>query len=201
MLTSKTKKKKVASFQKLVARIERSNASFKRAGQAKKIMMVAQDVLDLLKAKRLTAVTGYYMDLPQVRADGLKDISEVLKLPKLPACDVCAIGAAMVASTVRLNGVPIEIEDDGYVRSDAQYKAHGAQDKFSASMSDRARSVFPDRLLRSMEEAFENCYYGYEQPHNDTRLSAIYENIVKNKGKKFTTNDTDNITVWSVGSR
>src|ERR1700729_3822837 len=106
-------KKRVAKptkFQKLVTSIERTNQSFKNAGQAKRIVMVATDVLAMLSLRRLSAVQGYYVTLPTGPHEGLRDVSEFLKLPKLPACTVCAIGAAMVAATVRLNNVPIALD-------------------------------------------------------------------------------------------
>lgn len=205
MTKKKTAKpKRRTRFQKLIARIERSNKTFKKAGQAKKILMVAQDVLDLLSLKRINAYSGFYVQMPALptKVEGLKDISEFLKLPRLPACDVCAIGAGMVAATIRLNHVPIAKNEDDAVQFSASFNHPDGPDKFSVGMSDRAREVFPQVLLRDMESAFEHNDYGYDQDTDEDRLKAIYGNLVKNKGKKFTTDCAKGETpevVWSVG--
>jgi len=171
-------------FQKLVARIERSNKTFKNASPAKKIVMVAQDVLGLLDLKRISPIKGYYVDLyDDDRLSKFKDLSEYLKLPRIPACRVCAIGAGMVAATIRLNNVPAS---DTYI---AFWDNENA-------MSNQTMSVFPIPLLRSMEGAFEHQFYGYEQ-NNEGRLRAIYENLIENKGKKFTEYHTGKV-VWKA---
>jgi hypothetical protein len=201
-MTTKKKKnakpKKRTAFQSLIASIERSNKSFKRSGQARKIVMVAQDVLDLLTLKRIKATPGTYVQLPALserRVKGLKDISELLKLPTLPSCDVCAIGAGMLAATLRLDHVPIARDDTGAVCTSAGYNTSGV---LSAKMSDRAADVFPDELLRDMENAFERYHHGYDHLSAAARLEAIYKNLIKNKGKMFTNHDDPTEVIWAL---
>lgn len=193
MTTKKTK------FQKAVARIERSNKTFKRAGQATKIMMVAEDVLAMLDARRLNATEGTYVQLPPEPEKGKRcdDLSDFLKLPRLPACDVCAIGAAMVASTIRLDHVPVERNEfTDIMKNDISFVEYVEENGISGNMSKQALAVFPEPLLREMEEAFENQSYGYSMRGARARLRAIYANLIKNKGKKFTQARDDNDVVW-----
>jgi hypothetical protein len=188
-----TKPRKQTKFQKLIARIERSNKAFSKAGQAKKIVMVASDILELLSLKRINATPGTYVMLPEPPREA-KEVSDFLKLPRVPACDVCAVGAAMVTATIRLNRVQLVRDKYGQALTNVAFtSAYDAP--MSRGMSRRALSVFPKELLREMEDAFESEHHGYEQPDNSARLRAIYKNLVKNKGKKFTTHDTGE-TIW-----
>ena len=192
-MPTKTKTKSKTKFQQIVTRIESSNKKFQKASKAAKIVMVAKDVLAILNARRIKAVGGIYVDMggiPYERTIGLKDMSELMKLPALPACSVCAIGAAMFATTLRLDNVPIQRETDyNMINAGADYTCQEGLNQ-SSNMSDRARSVFPHELLRRMEDAF-----GYRQSTANGRLAAIYENLVKNKGKKFTDHKTGGV-IW-----
>jgi hypothetical protein len=193
-------KKRVAKptkFQKLVTSIERTNRSFKKAGQAKRIVMVATDVLAMLSLKRLRPITGRYVILPAGSHRGLKDVSEFLKLPRLPACEVCAIGAAMVASTIRLDHVPITFTagEVPEMEIDASFHSASTARRLSGNMSARALDVFPRDLLAFMEAAFEHRDFGYNIESDTARLRSIYKNLIKNKGKKFT-DRVDGTAVW-----
>jgi hypothetical protein len=118
----------------------------------------------------------------------------LLKLPKLPACDVCAIGAGMVAATLRLDDVAL----DPNFRTTANFFSGGTTEyvNMEHGMSQRALDVFPNALLRNMERAFEHNEYGYTMIGDEDCLRAIYQNLVKNKGKKFTRHDTGSV-IWS----
>lgn len=190
-------------FQQLVKRIEGSNKAFAKASKAQKIVIVAKDVLAILAARRIKAVTGTYVSLervPQAHLDGLKDMSELMKLPSLPACNVCAIGAAMFATTLRLDHVPIESYNScsgpGFDDLSADY-SEGDSCGMTSDMSERARDVFPHSLLRCMEYAFEEREHGYNKTAASGRLKDIYTNLVKNKGKKFTDRKTGEV-VWKA---
>jgi hypothetical protein len=189
-----TKARKQTKFQKLIARIERSNKAFSKAGPAEKIVMVASDILELLSLKRINATPGTYVALPEPPGE-VNEVSDFLKLPRVPACDVCAIGAAMVAATIRLNRVKLVRDEYGQAMIDAVFTTGADDARMSSGMSRRALSVFPKELLREMEDAFESEHHGYEQFESRDRLRAIYKNLVKNKGRKFTTHDTGEI-IW-----
>jgi hypothetical protein len=54
-------------------------------------------------------------------------------------------------------------------------------------MSARAREVFTNSLLELMEKAFEGGDFGYGKLNQGTsRLRAIYQNLIDNKGQRFT---------------
>jgi hypothetical protein len=195
MTTIKKKTDKKADFKKLVKSIERSNKTFQKADQAKKIMMVAKDVLALLDLKRIEAQHGYYVGMPNVSAayEPNCQVSDLLKMPDFPACSVCALGAGMIASTLRLNDVVVEGLDrkcqTNYIEFVGYFDADNSIDHNSIDlgMSKRAIQVFSYFLLRYMELAFEDGEYEYDRvARGKARLRAIYKNLVNNKGKHFT---------------
>ena len=51
------------AFQKFVARVERSNKSFKKASPAKKIVMAPQEMLDILRLRRFAVTPGTYVSV------------------------------------------------------------------------------------------------------------------------------------------
>lgn len=187
------------SFKQLINGIERSNAAFERASEAKKRKMVAQDVLRLLDLGRLKARHGrfFWINISSGSVPGLlpRRFDDVLKLPELPTCQVCAIGAAMVCSTLRLDGVPTPQPDrDGLPGAtfEAWYNSRplASNESFSTMpglsdpMSETTRKVFPDQMLRTMEHAFEAGAYGYSELVTAAgRMRAIYQNIVDNGGE------------------
>jgi len=179
---------RLTKFQRFIKRVEASNKEFKRAGRAKKIVMVANDVLAMLELRRLEACPGMYVRIPNVdigRFGGLEEMSEVLKVPILPPCTVCAIGAGMLAATLRLDSVSI-LGPRGNVEAIFGYTERDVDGSNDQAMSAQTRKVFPNNLLRSMEWAFEQRSFGYTSLNATSRLRAIYTNLVKNNGKKFT---------------
>jgi hypothetical protein len=180
------KTEKTAKFKTLVKGIERSNEKFAKGKPHERIVMVAKDVLAMLALGRLKAQTGTYVHveledtalLESVQEEGCQ-VSDLLKNPALPPCDVCAIGGVMVAATLRLNKVRFEPGSSDL--------SDGFSEDEKDTMSARAEDVFPAELLRIMEEAFEEGSFNYERLSSDSgRLRAIYTNLVENKGKCFT---------------
>src|SRR5580658_7556579 len=100
-------------FTTFVKSVERSNTKFQQANRHQKIVMVSKDILKMLELKRIKAQTGTYVDMPPVPgitmeeddADDKCSVQDILKMPQLPACTVCAIGSAMLGTTLRLNKV------------------------------------------------------------------------------------------------
>lgn len=176
-------KQNVRGFKALVTRIEKSNEKFAKATQDQRILMVAKDVLSLLDLERIKAQWGRYfsMDtskLPEKMTSKKCEVSKLLKMPELPACNVCAIGGAMMASTLRLNKVKV---DASYCVEEVYNEGE------TGTMSERAEDVFPAEMLKCMEDAFEGGDFGYARLVKvETRLRAIYQNLVDNKGKCFT---------------
>jgi len=205
MTTRYTQDQKTA-FQNLKRRVQRSNAKFQAATQDQKILMVAQDVLTLLSASRIKAGTGDYvrmnttqLNLQKLQHEGQVEVADILKLPDLQACKVCAIGAGMLATTLRLDQAKVKFDPDNpYCREYFGYLPHPSTDA-EGMMSSNAISVFGKSLLRRMEEAFEYHDYGYDRyllPRS--RMKAIYKNLIDNQGKRFTRAGTD-VVVWALG--
>ena len=163
--------------------------------------MVCKDVISMLDLKRLRAVHGEYVNinggddgalLPAAVGEACQ-LSDLLKLPNLPACNVCAIGAGMVVATLRLNKVKVGKGDLRW-GLDASYdysSGPGNGGGLGGGMSSRARDVFPARLLELMEDAFESGSFHYGRLKvGENRLRAIYQNLINNKGKKLTDHRT-----------
>jgi hypothetical protein len=176
---------KITPFHKLVKRIEKSNDKFQAATKAQRIVMVSKDVLAMLELNRMKAHKGFYVKMPQLSAlpeDTTCQLQDILKMPDLPTCEVCAIGAGMLASTLRLNQVEVSTFD---LRNGSKFFTYTPW-SFSKDMSQRAMDVFSRELLCEMEKAFEGGWYNYRRLRVSSRLVAIYQNLIDNKGEKFT---------------
>lgn len=197
----KSKAEKAAELKALVRNIKRTNKTFQKASIDKRIVMVSKDVLSLLDIRRMKAKHGTYVRLRGNAMHKLKgdsyQMSDLLAMPNLPSCQVCAIGAGMVAATLRLNAVEVDAPKYGVCTAyDYGNKDEGELEK---GMSDNARAAFPDELLRAMEQAFEGGSHGYYNvAHGEKRLRAIYQNLIDNKGKKFTAHDDPSYDVWRL---
>lgn len=204
------------AYQQLVKRIEKSNQKFQEASKSERIVMVAKDVLAMLKLGKMHAQTGTYFLTPPITnsplaLEGNCQLNDLLKMPELPACDVCAIGGAMMATALRSNEVkvdchslnagiagvylnPDERKEDAFKES-----ANPAAYELGSKMAIKTEKVFPPALLRAMEQAFEHRYFGYEDGDPTQRMEDVYRNLIRNKGKKFTWKDTfSHIPVWQA---
>lgn len=186
-----TKMERVQQFKTLVKKIKRSNKVFNKATTDKRILMVAKDVIQLLNLDRIKATSNEYVVLKSKLLNKYRQVSDLLKMPEFPACKVCAIGGAMVASTMRLNDVNT-IAGTIIGRDKIRF---GFNTFDSNGMQLNAMSIFPEHLLLSMEKAFENGDYGYLHKSKKARLRAIYQNLIDNKGKFFSNHNDGNV-VW-----
>lgn len=195
----------------LKKQVVRRNARFDKASRAVKRVMVAEDVLQQLRMKKYTAAHGIYFRISDDRLEecggsvvnpenggpeaavSRADVSSAINAL---GCNVCAIGAAF-ASVVRLDD-RLKI---GKLMADSEYGSHlSAEVTFTGIMQRKAQSVFPHDLLREMESAFEQGYYGYGEVEGGgaKRMRAIFKNIIANKGRKFTSYRANNrMIVWS----
>lgn len=188
-------------LKKLDAKSKQTNKAFEKASPSQKRVMVLEDALKQLRKGKYKAESGTYFDvvsseevvcdesIPEVRSDwdGLviepslsdervtpndAELKSVIDLP-ITTCNVCAIGGAF-ASVVRLKD---KLKKGRVYGEDACLDWH--TDPYIAR-------VFPSKLLRLMESAFELEYFGYDHDDASVRLKAIYRNIIKNEGKAFT---------------
>lgn len=202
-------------YQRLVKRIEKSNQEFQKASKSQRIVMVAKDVLAMLKLGKMQATSGTYFEVPGipnsplVEKKGSCQLSDILKMPDLPTCEVCAIGGAMMASVLRLKKVDVDCGDiadgilgvylsekdrnnPGFSNPNNHYYVVGRK------MALKTEQVFPPKLLHEMEEAFENGSYGYDIGSDRQNMQDIYQNLIDNKGKKFTMRDDPKTVVWEA---
>lgn len=160
------------------------NAKFKAASATQKRMMIAEDVLDQLSAKKIKAAhRGWALmtfDTPQ------NPKQEVCNVMDKAQCTCCALGAMML-SEVRINDklkLGTLLDDDGLGLEFRMY--HGADE-------DRLCDYFEDAQIRLIESAYErgtgrydgterSVSFGERYKTPELRLRAIMENIVANNG-------------------
>jgi hypothetical protein len=161
--------------EKLIKSIEKSNKIFKESTKAQKRVMIAQDCIDRLGCKLLSANTGSFITFM-----GLVNQEKV----NTNTCEVCAKGGLFVSYIGRVNNF-----SDDCLGNDASNEAHK-----------KLREIFTLRQLAIIEYAFEGTQYIYSVNipydlekklhkfydenyyYDDQRLIKICENIIKNKG-------------------
>lgn len=163
--------------------------AFRALPQKQKALLVAKDVIELIKSKKIQTESMRYLYFglqpPRLR----EDISATSKKGKSillnGECEVCAKGAIFMASIFRTNSISvnevIDCAEDSWVSLDIR-------------VCDIDR-IFNRRQFCAIEAAFEGWNYRSvwrrKFPINEDRLVAICVNIIKNKGvfnsKKITT--------------
>lgn len=176
--------------------IDKTNGEFKKATKAQKRVMIAQDVLDQIRAKRYVAASGTWVSPTWQKgaADKLSHDDSVQKLfenKTLKKCNVCALGGLFMSCTVLNNKTKVEDLDDvseslGDCISNDEYK-----------MSNGLKSFFSYNQLILIERYFEGnngWFVNYDNdvdhieefnekyPDDMERLKKIMKNIVENNG-------------------
>ncbi len=144
--------------------------------KAQKRIAIAQDVLALLKAKRLQTRKGVYNVFHDVPVDlagkSLQEHLKVLVTPKKP-CEVCALGALFLGAV------------DLYNQADIPQP----EESFSSVREETLALYFTRKELETIEGAFEGwdywgCMSFYKAHPNPTeRLQAICLNMIENNGE------------------
>lgn len=167
-------------------RVRRANERFNKMTQPQRAVAVAKDVILQLKHHRYKASRGVYINAliapqvcnaPSAAALGKDDIS----------CEVCARGGLFVSAAMLFNQCPLR----GY------YDTPSTIDRWSSgwdtdhhTFKHIERSIFSPTQIGMIEAAFE-CWdttypecakFGRKYPDSQSRMVAIMENIVKNKG-------------------
>lgn len=192
--------------------IEQRNAQFEScATSAEKRVMLAQDVIAAIEAKRFKAVanTGYCRLKMRSNRD-FEATSESYQLHKLlegkipkakvASCTVCGIGSFFVAKVLRTNHFTVSTGDIGYaVRTNPEYITTISDEDMLPSL----HHCFSDRQLRIIEAYFEGSFchdiegvlkptstqgdkvrnFVDKYPKAEDRLIAICELIIKGKGE------------------
>lgn len=167
------------------------NEKFQAASAVERRVMIAQDVLDQVLAKKFVPETGVWAHVVAER--GLADSEQVCDVIAAlgTECTCCALGAMML-SEIGIND-QLEIGETANYDSSFRIQLH--------SSGNRLEEYFDDDQLKLIEIAFElgagewdefevedefqgekAIDFGYRHDSNTDRLVAIMNNIIKNNG-------------------
>jgi hypothetical protein len=175
-------------------------------------VMIAKDVLNLLDAQAIAAERGHYIQeyLPTVGVTNDTQMNVVVEgwLARQRACDVCALGAAMLAAVRRFDDLTVGPFVDkslfgpgtrpNYVeylgrffpkeQLDLIESAFEGEDIFNLLSEEDA-----ERAVAFYKQYADTPYHEYADdddveergstPESNRRLRAIFENIVANNGE------------------
>ena len=176
-------------------KIKDINAEFKKANKAQKRVMIAQDVLAQLKAKRYVAESGCWVQANYNSTATLADakhtdsVKELFAEKKIESCNVCALGGLFMSCTNFNNNTLLEDLDD--VSEDL-----GNLINEEEKLSNKLNKIFSTPQLKLIETYFEangGYFRDYDEdnrieafynkhPSDKKRLQLIMENIVENEG-------------------
>jgi hypothetical protein len=169
------------------------NAEFKKATKAQKRVMIAQDVLAQLKAKRYVAESGCWVK-PNIDSAWEQKLShhdsvqELFIEQKIESCNVCALGGLFMSCTNFNNNTLLEDLDDA---------SEGLGNLIEEEqLSNKLNEIFSTNQLKLIESYFEangGFFRDYDEDDrievfynknssDKKRLQLIMENIVENNG-------------------
>jgi hypothetical protein len=196
-------KKPAKKLVNVTAEIANRNKLFAKATPAEKRVLIAQDVISQIKAKRFKPKSGVWVQI--VDAKNTRDIEiddefsfnkdasvrELFLEKKIPACECCALGALFMSCTLYNNQTTVQNFVDE-VQFD--FEENVEVGKFTNGLT----RFFSRPQLKLIETAFEGGYGAFRSPSAKTmahlvrweeklpddqkRLVAIMNNIIDNKG-------------------
>jgi len=176
------------------------NEKFKKATKAQKRVMIAQDVLDQIRAKRYRAVTGKWVDpvwkrdyeSQKIKYSPNHSAKDAFENKAIDHCKVCALGGLFMSCTNLNNHTTIEdleIEADFYL---------GDRVEYNEKISNGLNRIFSQKQLILIESFFEGGEGYFSSPRDDNygeekgifyksysnykRLEIIMQNIIDNDG-------------------
>lgn len=189
-----------ATLKKLNEKNIRNNELLKNASPDEKRVLIAKDVLKLLKEKRITPTTGVYCEIRNKNAfysktnsisDNGRNKFELSEAFKVANCNTCALGALFVGA--------LNVFDN--VKIDSAYTNYGYNSLNSANIIFRniMRTYFETRqlnLIESFLECHERFMVNYKfssveelefnrfsKLDKKQRFVYIMKNIIKNNGQ------------------
>jgi len=189
MITSATK------LAKILASVEEKNKEFKKSTKPQQRVLVAQDVLAQIKAKRYLASPGTWAiptyDNPK-NVKGEESVQKLFATQAIKTCDVCALGGLFMSCTNLNNNTTVE--ELGQASDLGDTLEYGDE-----KLSNGLNRIFTHKQLELIENYFENAdgYFGSEiatkmtdhinlfnnkYPNPQARLKEIMNNIVENNG-------------------
>lgn len=192
--TTKKTKLRVVEINKYNARIRRENAAFRRMSPAMKRVTIAQDVVDLIYAKKLVPKSGTWVADAKARDRdsalstfrqaslfrGKEELAENAQLKDLLSdveqCNACAVGAVFYCTVMRANDVTVEDVRSG--RDDSKHLSIQSFDQMTGYLG----KFFAKRQLHLMELAFERGEGGTDEDITFFGLVAtrMFQKVVLN---------------------
>jgi hypothetical protein len=177
-------------------KLKSATKKWRQMSKAERRVALAEDVLSLLKMKRMVVESGCYIrksDLPSCK---LKDDARAV-LSKTRTCKVCAKGGLLFARIMSRNALSLQ-----QIGGQEDFWMDGAVcvEASNEMCVDNLRDSFPEPMLDAIEAAFEGQWINgadnfelskawYEKyPKALTRLKKIMQRIVDNSGE-FTAHD------------
>jgi len=162
----------------------------KRLTKPEKRVLIAKDVIKLIKAKKIAIKTGNYFQTGSINPHAHEQLNKVL--PKIKNCEVCALGGLFYSYVSKYNNY--EIGGGGLIHMNNK----------DNEMRDLLNDIFSKKQLNLIECAFEeddvnsHCMWSlcsdeiiiraeaYRSNHDlyddDKALIHIMKNIISNKG-------------------
>ncbi len=164
---------------------------FAKMTPAQKRVAIAYDVIAGLKAKRLVATPGIYVQLLAksnmvTQRDIDKGVELQAKFAKVKKCHVCALGGVFVAAVDRFNDIRCSDNLGMEVLYNAPHLAHANGYIEPTPMFDYLTGLFSRKQLTDIESAFEDYadhpWSSKLHVHAD-RMTAIMQNVIRNRGR------------------
>ena len=162
-------------------KIKNINAEFKKANKAQKRVMIAQDVLAQLKAKRYVAESGCWVQAnynPTVTLAEIKyddSVQELFAEKTIESCNVCALGGLFMSCTNLNNNTLLEELDD--VSEDL-----GNLIDEEEKLSNKLNKIFSIPQLKWIETYFEANGGYFRDYDEDNRIKNFSKEIEIVKG-------------------
>lgn len=178
--------------------LKERNREFRKAKKAEKRVMIAQDVLAQIKARRYEPAIGNWVDFSTGvnRGSGVC-LQEAFETKAIDTCKVCGVGS-LIMSAINCGNSVTENEDD----PEFGYASNGTLRRLSydsiGKVSSSLEKYFSKDQIRLIELAFElgggyffteeeidvrAVKFGKKYTSAKGRLKAIMENIIANQGK------------------
>lgn len=199
--TAAPTKKPLTKAQKLKREIARRNRAFEKATPAERRVLVAQDVIAQIKAKRFAAEQGTWTDLcprPEIKHDA--SFQETFLENQAVKCQCCAVGSLFLGCTLFTNKIENVEVDDNWELGDKLFErqkfANGFEKLFSIKQLGLIEMAFEgttgffqdDDWLDiaapkvSEKERIAAVMFHERYADSEKRLIAIMQNIIANKG-------------------
>lgn len=170
-----------------------------RMTKAEKVVVIAQDVIRMINAKKFKVLDSHGYINVRIPATVKADEQLQKHLSKLQDCEVCALGACMLAKVDKFDDCKVrDLFGTGSDISDNGVDSFGFEETNRDSITEQLRGIFDENQMSLIEDAFESSDYQYDLEEltysrayeifgsyyedSSDRLKAIMKNIIDNNG-------------------